>query len=213
MNKQPAFTFRPFADVGTTEPFVARLALGLAELLDGTLYQNKEEIKESILRSCLECLIPAFVSLRELRKIADKPDAPLLNKTKHFDDMCKSLWSVYKDRMQGSAKLMGYGIGFAFDTDSKFEQGCVDFLQAHPEVSPILTAELKNRRATWQKELSRFRNEHLEHQTIKREDVAAFYSLQRAELLFHSVCLAIEETLVILIAAKLPSGVILRGDS
>jgi hypothetical protein len=197
------FTFRPFADVGSSEPFVARIPLGLADLLDGTTQLNKQEIKEAIMSAFVDCLMPAFLSLRELRQIAAKDEIPLANKTKHFDDMCKSLWSAFKDRMQIAAKLMGYDIGFLFQRDSLFEQGCTDFSKAHPEVSPVLIAEMKARRATWQSELARFRNDYLEHQTIKREEIAAFYSLERAERLFDSVWVAIEETLVVLIAAKL----------
>lgn len=182
---------------------MARIPLGLCDMLDGTTLSNKQEIKEVILRAFTECLMPAFLSLRELRQIAVKDEVPLVTKTKHFDDMCKSLWSAYKDRMQGVAKLMGYDIGFLFQRDSLFEQGCIDFPKTYPEVSPVLVAEMKTRRATWQSELSRFRNDYLEHQTIKREDVAFFYSLANAERFFNCVWVAIEETLIVLVAAKL----------
>jgi len=186
------------------------MSLGLIEVLDSTLYQNKDEIKDVILRLFMECLIPAFLSLRELRKIADKEEIPELTKTKNFDDMCKSLWSAYKDRMQSVAKLLGYDIGFLFQRDSLFEQGCDDFLRAHPEVNAELISRMKGNRAKWQPDLLRFRNDYLEHQTIKREDVASLYSLQHAEMFFGNVWVAIEEILVILMAAKLPPMIELR---
>lgn len=143
------WTIRHFADIGTNEPFVTRITLGLLEVLDGTLYKNKEEIKEAIAGLSMECLMPAFTSLRELRKIAGNSEIPTLTKIKNFDDMCRYLWTAYKDRMKGAAKLMGYDLGFLFQKDSAFEKGCDAFLKANPEVDPDLIARMKGNRATW----------------------------------------------------------------
>jgi hypothetical protein len=211
MGKPPSeWTVRKFADVGAQEPFLARLAIGLPEILDGTLYENRDAIKEAILDLTMHCLMPAFLSLRELRNIADKNEVPVLTKTKHFDDMCKSLWAVYKDRMANVAKLMGYDIGFLFRKDSKFKRGCDDFLKANPGVSPELIARMNVNRDTWQPDLVRFRNDYLEHKTMNHEDVASFYSLACAEALFDRVWVSVEELLVILMAAKLPAGFAVR---
>jgi hypothetical protein len=201
---------RPFADVGTNEPFVTRITIGLPEVLDATLYEHREEIKEAILGIGMDCLLPAFTSLRELRKIAADIQIPTLTKTKNFDDMCRYLWTAYKDRMKSAAKLMGYDLGFLFQKDSAFDQGCKAFLKANPDVDPELIARMKRNRATWQPDLRKFRNDYLEHQKIRREDVAPFYSLQRAESIFSNVWVAIEEILVILLAAKLPPSFCLR---
>jgi hypothetical protein len=99
MSGKMPFTVKPFSDVGTGEPFLARIALGLADVLDGTDFDNKQEIKEAILSLVFDCLIPAFMSLRELRMIAMKKDVPELTKAKNFDDMYKYLWGAYKDRL------------------------------------------------------------------------------------------------------------------
>jgi hypothetical protein len=180
------------------------MVLGLPEVLDGTLYKNRDEIKEAILSLTLECLFPAFVSLRELRKVASDNEAPTLTKIKNFDDMCKSLWSAYKDRMSTVVKLMGYDIGFLFQKTSLFQKGCDEFLKAHAEVNSELVAHMERQRLAWQNKLAQFRNDYLEHQTLKRQDVTSFYSLQHAEILFENVWVAIEEMLVILMAANLP---------
>jgi hypothetical protein len=196
--------------VGTSEPFVTRLIIGLSDVLNATSYQNKQEIKEAIAELTHECVMSAFQSLRELRQIANGSDIPVLRKTKSFDDMYKYLWTAYKDRMQSTAKLLGYDLGFLFQQDVKFRKGCEDFPKANPEVHPSLIGLIKHNRAAWQPDFLRFRNDYLEHHKIQREAVASFYCLERAELTFASVWITIEEILVVLIATKLPSTICLR---
>jgi len=206
------FHVLPYANVGAGEPFVARVMIGLLEILGAAPYREVEKgkIRDSITGLGTECLIPAFISLRELRQTANRPDVPVLNKTKNFDDVYKYLWTAYKDRTQTTARLMGYDIGFLFQKDSKFEEGCAAFPKANPDVSSELIRVMKIYRSTWQPELLRFRNDYLEHQTISREAVAEFYSLEKAERMFASVWIAIEEILVLLIAAKLSLGITIR---
>jgi hypothetical protein len=112
--------------------------------------------------------------------------------------------------MQSTVKLMGYDIGFLFQKDLAFERGCVEFPKGNPIVDPELIRLMKIYRSGWQPGLVRFRNDYLEHQTIPREAVAEFYSLDHAELMFEKVWIAIEEILAVLMAAKLPAGFTLR---
>jgi len=207
---KPPFKVMPFADVGTQEPFLARLGPGLIDILNATTYLKRQEITEAIMKVSTDCIIPAFTSLRELRKIAGDPAAPLLNKIKSFDDLCRYLWTAYKDRMQSAARIMGYDIGFLFQKDAAFEAGCESFLKANPKVRPALVEVMKHNRATWQTDLGRFRNEYLEHQKMTQEEVAGFYSLARAEELFEVVWITIEEILALLMEADLPAGACLR---
>lgn len=199
-----------FADVGSSEPFMARIAIGLPEILGVTSFRNRDEIQEVIVDLAFQCLTPAFMSLRELRKIASDDKIPLLQKTKHFDDMCKTLWSAYKDRMQTAAKLMGFDVGFLFQSNAIFNQGCARFLQANPVIGPHLIALMKYNRDTWQTGLMVFRNDYLEHQKLKSTEVQAYYSLERAETLFENVWIGIEEILVYLMSTALPKMVGLR---
>jgi hypothetical protein len=178
--------------------------------LDATSYEKKDEIKESIIGLTIDCLMPAFMSLRELRKIAADDKAPMLTKKKHCEDMYKSLWAAYKDRMKSTARLMGYDLGFLFQKDSLFEDGCKQFGSAHPKIHPELMELMKYNRATWQAELARFRNDYLEHRTIQQQDVLSFYSLERAESTFENVWITIEETLAALLAVNLPVNVCLN---
>lgn len=210
MTEPHKWKIRPFVDIGSSELFVSRIILGLPDVLGGTLYTNRDEIQEGIAALGMECLMPAFLSLRELRKTASDEEIPILKKRKNFDDMCKSLWTAYKDRMAGVAQLMGYDIGFLFQRDRLFGEGCADFLRANPGVNPELIRLMEFNRTNWQRELATFRNDYLEHQKIKAKDIASFYSLERAEMLFKDVWTSIEEILVLLMAAKLPPGIGLR---
>jgi hypothetical protein len=202
MTEPNKWTVRRFADVGSAEPFVARLSIGLLDMLDATQFPNRDEIKESIIELALESIMPAFLSLRELRKIAADEKVPILTKQKNYEDMYKSLWAAYKDRMKITANLMGYDLGFLFQKDSLFDDGCAQFAKTHPEVSEELIIRMRRNRAEWQLALRRFRNDYLEHKKIKREDVEEFYSLAHAERTFDRVWVAIEETLAILIATQ-----------
>jgi hypothetical protein len=198
-----------YADVGAGEPFVARIT-GLLDILGATLCADRDAIKEAVMAMLFDCLVPAFMSLRDLRKVANDPAAPVISKVKAFDDMCKSLWTAYKDRMQTAASLIGYDIGFLFEDDSKFQKGCIKFATRYPEVDGTLIQRMKDNRATWQPDLERFRNCYLEHKKIPLQEMAPFYSLQRGEELFAGVWVAAEEILAILLAAKLPEAACLR---
>jgi hypothetical protein len=203
MTEPNKWTVKRFADVGTAEPFVARLSIGLLDILDATQFPNRDEIKESIIELTLESIMPAFLSLRELRKIVDDDKVPILTKQKNYEDMYKSLWTAYKDRMKITVNLMGYELGFLFQKDSLFDDGCGQFEKSHPEVSEELIIRMRRNRAEWHLALRRFRNDYLEHKKIKREDVEEFYSLAHAERTFYRVWVAIEETLAILLVTQL----------
>src|ERR1700693_2607737 len=101
------FTVRPFADIGTSELFVTRITLGLPDVVGATVFNNQKEIKDAIVNLSMDCLMPAFTALRELRKIAADDNIPVLTKIKNFDDMCRYLWTAYKDRMKSVGKLLG----------------------------------------------------------------------------------------------------------
>src|SRR4029077_2521926 len=72
------------SDVGAGEPFISRLSLRLSEVLDAMFVQCQEEVEETkkIKRELgelvFECLIPAFLSLRELRQFAGNKEVPEL---------------------------------------------------------------------------------------------------------------------------------------
>jgi hypothetical protein len=208
MQNKPPFTIKRYADVSTQEPFVARIGLGLSDVLDGTELPNKQEIKEELMSGVLfGSLVPAFGSLKELRALTGRSDVAEITQIKNFDDMYRHLWAAYKDRMQKVMALMGFDIGFAFTDEKSFVRGCEQFRAKHPGVDAALLDMLAVDRATWQSQLAKFRNKYLEHQSLRREYVADLYTLDKAEIAFHNVWEAIEDILAILAASKLYPGV------
>ena len=72
-----------------------------------------------------------------------------------------------------------------------------------------LVSMMKKYRRDWQNGLADFRNNYLDHvgPGSKQEDFTQFYSLEAAEQMFHNVWVAIEEIVILLLAAKLLAGV------
>jgi hypothetical protein len=193
-----------FADFGVSEPFVARLVIGLSEILQATPLVNRDEIKGAIVELAMHSVGQAFLSLRELRAIAADPNVPHLTKTKAADEMYKCLWAAYKDRLQTAAKLIGFDIGFLYQNDSKFEEGCLEFMRKYPNVSSDLISRMRGYRSTWQPKLAAFRNDYTEHKTLDARAIAEFHNLAFAERMFEHVWVAAEELLFFMIAAHLP---------
>ncbi len=202
-----------FSDIGAGEPFVSRLFMELPELLDAMQVTNAEEVKriqeakEQLGCLMIDCLMPAFVSLRELRQSYGDEKVPQLTKTKHFNDMYGSLWTAYRDRTERVAKLLGFRIAFLYDNDKKFTNGWTKFASDHPKVDANFCKLLKWHRNSWQNELARFRDKWLEHQVLKPADVEKFYNLKTANAIFDCVWLAIEDIIGFLAGAKLSPSV------
>lgn len=202
-----------FSDIGAEEPFVSRLFIGLPEVLDAMQVINAdqmkktEEAKEQLGCLMIDCLMPAFVSLRELRKSYDDKTVPELTKTKHFNEMYGSLWTAYKDRTEKVAKSLGFNISFLYDNDKKFTEGCKKFVADHPEVDANFCKLLTWHRDNWQNELAKLRDKWIEHQVLKLENVKKFYNLQTAGAIFDCVWLAIEDIIGFLAGAKLSPSV------
>ena len=154
--KEPSeWRVEKYADFGGAEPFTGRLIVGLKEILEGTSLPSRNEIWEEMGGITVDCLLPAFSSLRELQAAVGDPRATVLSKTKAFDDLCKYLWAAYKDRMQTTARLMGYDIGFLFDKPAKFNVGREKFQADHPMIKPVLMTRMEFNRSTWQPGLAR----------------------------------------------------------
>ncbi|MEK7518781.1 MAG: hypothetical protein AAB424_01250 [Patescibacteria group bacterium] len=200
MELDPRITL--LSTTGSTEPFVARIELGLPEIVNATKFDNKEKINEAILVMGIECLHPAFVSLQEIRKL--KPDnrqVPLVNIQKLYKDLYGYLWSAYKDRMQLIVKLLGFNIGFLFQNDLDFEKGVTSF--QHQHIDPQFFEMLRNERKTWQQALAKFRNDYLDHNKLTEPEVRHYFKPQVAETMFQNCWEAIEDILITLIRTGL----------
>ena len=194
-----------FADIGSGEPFVARIIFGLLEILKSTNFGEREKVDSAIFDITKEGLIPAFINLREIRSF-EKGAKRLVRATldQHYHNLYGHLWIAYKDRLQIATKLLGFDIGFLFKNEEEFIKGCDIFQKKYPEIDPSFIAMLKDERRTWQNILHTIRNDFLNHKKLSKEQIEKFFTLESAELMFQNCWGAIEEILVCLMRTALP---------
>ena len=197
-----------FSDIGTGNPFVARIGLGLIDILNSTNFRERKKINDAIFEILFEGLMPAFISLRELRKFetqgAKGGRVPIITINKSYYNLYNNLWVAYKDGMQRVVKLLGFDVGFLFQKENQFKQGCENFLKQHPNVNQAFTKMLADVRKSWQNILSTIRNYYLEHKILDIKKVERFFTIENAELLFCNCWQAIEMILVILLRTGMP---------
>lgn len=200
---------RLYANYGTGEAWLARLAIGLPELVDGCELDNStRERAKGDLFLVVEAVGMAFEALREIEKTATAPDAPELPLGKAFANLYGHLWQARRDRWQKLASALDYDIGFIFKSDKNFEAGAVAFSSSYPRVNPAFVSMAREDRAVWQNALSVIRNEHLEHRApIDPRLIQAFFRADSAQTTFKNVWQAIEEGTMLLLEPLLPSGV------
>jgi hypothetical protein len=200
---------RLYANHGTGEPWVARLGIGLPELIDGCkIDKATNEGAKSQLFLVVEAVGMAFEALRELETLASDPGAPELAVGKAYANLYGHLWQARKDRWQKLAAVLGYEVGFIFKKNANFEAGAVAFSALHPHVHDAFVSTARDDRAVWQNALSVIRNEHLEHRArIDPRFVQAFFRPDSARTTFGNVWQAIEEQTMLLLEALLPDGV------
>jgi hypothetical protein len=204
------FKVEHLANFGTGEPWVTRLMVDLAAIVDVTTVDNRDQAKEAF-AATFRALVDAYNDLRELRRIEADTTVPSSEREGAYSAFYVHLWRAYKDRFQKEVPAPhGYDLGFLWRGDSDFEAGAESFLAEYPEVDTQLVEMMRDDRRIWQSKLALFRNEHLEH---KREldpaFVATFYTLAAAELAFENVWQAIENISVILLVPHLALGVTL----
>ena len=197
------------ANVGTNEPFVARIVFGLSDVLDATTYKDKDSIKQAINGMFKECLLQAYSHLQDLRDIEDgKRERLIVDLDKAYLGFYDRLWAAYSDRMPKVAKELGYeDIGFIFTKDESFEAKAKEFFDKHPEVRSELLEYLRKNRECWQRAVVRFRNDYAQHNKLFDEDVKELFTLKTAETCFRNCWTAIEMILAELISTKLHGGV------
>jgi hypothetical protein len=204
-----ALEVRLYANYGTGEPWLARLAIGLPELIDGCKLENAaREAVKSELFLVVEAVGMAFEALRDIEKLVTGSEGPELRLNKAYANLYGHLWQARKDRWQKVAAALGYNVGFIFQGDAQFERGAVAFSESHPSIDSTFIDMARQDRATWQSALGAIRNEHLEHRaTVDPRLVRAFFRPDSARATFDNVWNAIEEATMLLLESALPDGV------
>lgn len=202
------FKVEHYASFGTGEPWVARIVLGLQELVYAVpaLGPTREAFMNE-LGEVFESLGMAFEELRVLRRlVAEK--VPALGIARAYASLYGYLWQAYKDRFQAALKALGLDIGFLFQNDANFEKGAAELLAARPELADIVDL-MRRDRSDFQTTLSEYRNDYLE-QRVESPDpdlIAKFHRLDSAENMFQNVWQAIEDYVALYVIANLPPTV------
>lgn len=209
------FTFDPknlekpeatlFSNIDLSEPFIARI-WGLLDILKLTNYKNKKEINDAILCVLFDSLLPAHISLENIRKHLTTPGMPELNKQKDYLDLHNHLWVAYKDRMQAVFKDNSFNIGFLFQDDDKFEQGKEKLKLAFPSLTNDFFYTITQDRSTWQKAAAMIRNDYIQHKKIDAEIANKYFTLANAETIFKNIWLAIENLILNFLVQEFPQA-------
>jgi hypothetical protein len=184
-----------------------KAVLELHPLVDaGTIFEpGRSKGKEALTSMLIDGLMPAFLELEQIRASVGR-DIPFMNREQLYEDLARKLWKTYKGLMQNAVRLMGFDIGFLFENDKRFYEGSKEFRQANPELRPWFEEFVESVRASWQKELARFRNTWLEHPSGEPKQFAKFYRPDFAEELFRAVWQTIVNILPALLELRLPLG-------
>lgn len=192
-----------FADVGAGEPFVARIVMGLTEILDKTDYKNKDDIYAAIMEMFVNGLMPAFAHLKDIRELEQKQDRLEIDVKKSYFAFYDRLWAAYKDRMQKVITVMGYDVKLLFCRQENFEKESKLFQDRYPKVTSHFHVFVKNNRNAWQDAVASYRNNYLQHNSLYDNDVKDMMTLKSAEICFENCWIAIEEIIVEFICLKL----------
>jgi hypothetical protein len=195
------WTYQKLAGLGTSEPFVQHLTEEVFEYIDGSsIYEpERQQFKDAVANIVFDGLMPAFEHLKRIRASVSQ-EMPIVNRRQLYEDFTSQLWRTYKGQFQSATKLLGIDIGFNFGDEKQFSDGAAKFKAKHPNLMYDVSGLLQSHRHLWQNELSKFRNNFIEHPKSKRDDFEKFYSREHAEFLFEMVWMTMAMLLPVLIA-------------
>jgi len=194
-----------FSNIDLSEPFAARI-WGLLDILKLTNYKNKKEINDAIFSVLTECLLPAHISLVNIRNHQTPPILPELDRQKDYYDLHNHLWAAYKDRMPLVFKNSKFDVGFIFQKDANFETGLKKLKKDFPILTDDFCRTVAEDRNTWQKDMAMIRNDYIQHKKIESEVAEIFFTLENSEIIFQNIWLAIEQIILNFLVLEFPSS-------
>jgi hypothetical protein len=194
---------------GLADDFKAFFFDEVGDLLGGCVIKNqdKEDLKEAIHVMVLEGLMRAFAELQTIRANKDKALARL-DRDRPYENFARALWHGYRHLFPKVAGRLGYDIRFLFLPDTTFDNRLPVFVAQHGNhlICTDIGGFLKAQRATWQNDLSVFRNDYLEHRQDKvAANVERFYDPEWAESVFNAVWRTIAELLSMFLESRFPA--------
>jgi hypothetical protein len=181
------------ADWGSEEPWVARIEIGIPELIRGLRHQSEET--EKLLwtfHQIPEELSSAFIALRKIQK----GGMLKLEANKEYSNLYGHLWSAYKDRLQTFMKEFGYDIGFVFQKQSTFEKRIASYCKENDLPEDFARSVIHDRN-NWQNPLSEIRNDFNEHRKLPHNFDEKYFKKDLAKIMFDNVWMAIEDMIAI----------------
>lgn len=205
-------TIQQMTDFGTAEPFVARISLGLCDLLNGVnvVEKEKNEAQEQIFETFQE-LSHAFIALRDINEMeSGKKPTLLVNQQKAYQDFYGYCWASYKDRMPKILKALGIDVGFLFGNDKSFNSGSENFKLLYPKIGTEFIRMVTDDRKTWQNTVGNIRNKYIEHKEAKTgsdKEMKHYFNPTTAQMVFDNCWQAIEDIVVMCLTIKLVPGI------
>jgi len=167
-------------------------------------FASRREEFQAALGETYEALGMAFNDLGQIKRLAADQNAPVLDRTKAYENFYGHLWQAHKDRFQKLMRALGYDVGFLFQKDAKFEEGAAAFLVQHPELADLVEM-MRRDRGDFQKRLGEYRNDYVEHRKeFDPKLVEALHRADVAEVMFDNVWHAIEDNVALIVRALLP---------
>lgn len=179
------------ADWGANELWVARIQIGLPDLIRSLRVRDQGEVLEHLLwmyQQIGDELTNAFIALRRIKK----GDMLLYEEQKEYSNLYGHLWSAYKDRFQTFMKEFGYDVGFVFKKDEAFLKGLKSHCKKY-ELPSEFEESVVNDRANWQLKLADIRNDYNEHRKLPHDVDLKYFKPEVADLFFNNVWQAIED--------------------
>jgi hypothetical protein len=99
------FQVEHLADFGTSEPWVARIMLGLSDIIGVTPLNGRDDVRNA-LGDVFYAISDAFNDLRRLRQLT-ADGAPRSELDAAFSSFYVHLWRAYKDRFQKFIRTLG----------------------------------------------------------------------------------------------------------
>jgi hypothetical protein len=200
------FQVEHLADFGSSEPWVARVMLGLSDIIGATPLNGNEDVRDA-LGEVFYALSDAFNDLRRLRQLT-AVGAPRSEIDAAFSSFYVHLWRAYKDRFQKFIRTLGFDLGFLWKSAKDFNAIAPKFVAKHPNLDEAFLEMLADERRSWQDKFAAIRNDHLEHRKpLPPEFIANFYKLDVAELMFSNAWEAMEDIAAILLSTLLPRSI------
>ncbi len=195
-----------YSNIDLAQPFVARI-WGLLDILKLTSYQKQKEINDSILSLLFECLLPAHISLENIKKHSATAGIAELDKQKDYFDLHNHLWAAYKDRMQLIFQDSEFEIGFLFQKDADFEKGLSKLKTTFPSLTVGFIESITRDRNTWQKDIAMIRNDYIQHKKIPPEIASKYFTEKNAEIIFNNTWMAIEQIVLNFLVQEFPRAI------